>query len=104
MKTKQNTKHTPIAHTAMLCAKWSQATATMAKPCQTDISFLPFFKVRNLSNGSIVLIRVQWDVTGVTSICNDPTNPHNNIPIDKAIMRFPQEIPSLWYYTNLVKN
>lgn len=91
-----------IAYAAMFGAQWTQAAATMAQSREAEIAFLPFLKIRYLLDGSIILIGCLRYIARITAIGNDPADPHDNVPIDEAIMRFPEDVPRRWDYLFVV--
>jgi len=47
----------------------------------------------NLFYRSVVGVTVLRYVTGVSSVSDDPRDPHENVPVNEAIMTASQEIP-----------
>lgn len=72
----------------MFSSQWSQATTAMTQTGQAEISLLPFLEIRYLLDGPIILVGVQRNVARITTICNDPTYPHQNVPINETIVGF----------------
>lgn len=60
--------NTSITDATMFRSKWSQTAATVTQPGQNKISFLPFIVIWNLLDGSVILIRIQWQKTRIPTV------------------------------------
>lgn len=86
-----------VAYATMLGSQRTKTSARVAKSGQNIFPFFPLVKVRNLLYGGKVTISVQWYIPWIPSICYDPTYPHEQIPINKTVVRSPNLIPGNGY-------
>lgn len=80
----------------MFGAQRTQTAAAVTQTGQAEIAFFPLFKVRYLLDGAIILIGGLRYVAGIATIRYYPADPHDNVPVDEAVVRFAQNVPCRW--------
>lgn len=58
----------------------------MAQPGKYYVTFLPLVVVWDLFNSSIVTVRVNRYITWIPTVGHNPTEPHQYIPVDEAVV------------------
>lgn len=89
-------RHASIAHSTMLGPNRSQRSAGVTQSVEHGVTFFPFVKVGDLFYRSRIRIRVHRDVSGVPSVGYDPAYPHDDVPVDEAIVGTSKNIPGYW--------
>ena len=85
-----------VADPAVLGAQRSQTATRVAQSCQHSLPLLPFVKVRDLSDGRVIAVRVERDVARIPSVSDAPAQPHQYVPVDEAIVRPANQVPCDW--------
>jgi hypothetical protein len=83
-----------VADSAVLGTQRTQASTSVAQTGEYYVTFLPLVKVWNLFDGMIVTIWVKSHVTWILTIGHHPTEPHQQIPIDEAVVWASKNVPS----------
>jgi hypothetical protein len=78
--------NTSVANSAVFGPQRTYAVTSVAQTGKHQVTFLPLVKVWDLFDGSIVTIRVKCHITWISTIGHNPTEPHQQIPIDEAVV------------------
>lgn len=90
-------RHASVAYPTVFRSQRSQATARMAQPVEDGVAFLPLVEHRDLFNRPMVGFRVHGDVPGVLPVGYEPAHPHDDVPVDEAVVGAAEDVPCYWY-------
>lgn len=52
--------------------------------------------VTDMLDGSVVAVGIERYVAWISTVGNNPAQPHEEVPVDETVMRTPQIVPRYW--------